>query len=118
MVGKLPLAASTPPTHTHTTANMHAHRYAWALVHSARKADIDGGLKLARTMLREGEGHARDVGYLEAVALYRMGKYLDARRACDTILEVGVHVCGCVGAGGLGKGSARALKRQNGTACK
>lgn len=63
-------------------------RYAWALVHSPRKADLAAGLKLAATLEREGEGEQRDVLYLQAVALYRQGKYLEARRTLDRLLEV------------------------------
>ena len=68
-----------------------AHRLAWALVHSQRTSDVRVGLDLAEQLVRSTELDAqdhRDLIYMTAVAQYRLGNVLDARRQLDELLKV------------------------------
>ena len=69
-------------------------RYVWGLVHSQRSADIRRGLDLAEQLLKsqelDGQDH-KDLVYLHAVAQYRLGNVLDARRQLDELLAVSPH---------------------------
>jgi hypothetical protein len=66
----------------------------WGLVHSQRSADIRRGLDLAEQLLKshelDGQDH-KDLVYLRAVAQYRLGNVLDARRQLDELLAVSPH---------------------------
>lgn len=53
------------------------HRLVWGLVHSSDNRDVSRGLRFAEELLRDNSIDAqdqRDLVYLTAVAMYRLGK--------------------------------------------
>ncbi|CAL5219635.1 g1509 [Coccomyxa viridis] len=72
-------------------ATQAAFRLVWGLVHSSNNKDVDRGLRFADELLRDKSLDAqdqRDLVYLTAVAMYKLGKVLDARRQLDELLRV------------------------------
>ncbi|CAK0762230.1 hypothetical protein CVIRNUC_002936 [Coccomyxa viridis] len=68
-----------------------AFRLVWGLVHSERNTDVGRGLEFAEELLRDKSIDAqdqRDLVYLTAVAMYRLGRVLDARRQLEELLKV------------------------------
>eukprot|EP00803_Ostreobium_quekettii_P006770 evm.model.scf_950.5 EVM.evm.TU.scf_950.5 scf_950:43984-45804(-) len=71
-------------------------RLAWGLVHSSRKGDVETGLALCRELLRESEGR-RDAEYYIAVAYFKLGQYVAARRQLSTVLASTSRECVVLG---------------------
>lgn len=63
-------------------------RYAWALVHAQDDHQVKRGLKLVTSMLKDKDGDVRDLEYLMAVAQYKLGRCIEARKTLNAILEV------------------------------
>ena len=67
------------------------HRLVWGLVHSKKKADIDHGSQLASVLMQSDDMDARakkDLVYFQCVALYKLGRYVDAKRQLEEFLSV------------------------------
>lgn len=60
-------------------------RFTWALIHSCRRDHIARGLGLAEDS--EAQKHDRETEYLIAVAMYKLGRHLEARRVLARLLE-------------------------------
>lgn len=66
-------------------------RLVWGLVHSKKKADIDQGSQLASVLMQSDDMDAKakkDLVYFQCVALYKLGKYVDAKRQLEEFLQV------------------------------
>lgn len=66
-------------------------RLVWGLVHSKRKTDVNSGSQLASVLMQSDDMDAaakKDLVYFQCVALYKLGKYVDAKRQLDEFLEV------------------------------
>ncbi len=68
----------------------------WALVHSKSQNKVKQGLELAETRLGSKERPAadeqRELVYYCAVAFYKLGRYIDARRQLEELLKVLLHL--------------------------
>jgi fission 1 protein len=63
----------------------------WGLVHSKRKKDVGEGLQLAGALMESDEledERKKDLVYIKCVALYKLGKYLEAKRQLEEFLLV------------------------------
>ena len=66
----------------------------WVYVHSARTTDIRLGLDLAEQLLQSvdlNEQDCRDLVYLTAVAQYKLGDVVAAKRQLEELLKVAPH---------------------------
>ena len=66
-------------------------RLVWGLVHSKRKTDISNGSQLASVLMQSDDMDAKakkDLVYFQCIALYKLGKYVDAKRQLDEFLQV------------------------------
>lgn len=65
------------------------YRYAWALVHGPKKANVTLGLDLCEAMLTNGgDEDKRELLYLLAVGKYRQKKFIECRRTLKGLKEV------------------------------
>jgi fission 1 protein len=60
---------------------------AWALAHSRERADAARGLELAGALAAAEGADVRELRYLAAVAQYRLGRALEARRTLKAALD-------------------------------
>lgn len=63
------------------------YRLAWALVHSPHREDVEVGEDIAKQLISVETDRNRDAEYYLAVAYYKLGKYVGARRQIAQILE-------------------------------
>lgn len=73
-------------------------RLVWGLVHSKKKTDVVNGSQLASVLMQSDElddGAKKDLVFFQCVALYKLGKYVDAKRQLDEFLEVTVSQQHC-----------------------
>lgn len=59
-------------------------------MHSKKKADIDQGSQLASVLMQSDDMDAKakkDLVYFQCVALYKLGKYVDAKRQLEEFLQ-------------------------------
>lgn len=71
-------------------------RYCWALVHSPSQDHVWQGLSFAEALLGGPgmtEHNNKEVIYLSAVAKYKLGKHVDARRQVQELLKVSFVSC-------------------------
>ncbi|KXZ44488.1 hypothetical protein GPECTOR_67g329 [Gonium pectorale] len=61
-------------------------RLVWALVHSASRSHQSRGLELCRTKLKE-QQKDKEYRYFAAVAAYKLGHYIEARRELSSLLK-------------------------------
>ena len=73
------------------TLKVSLHRLVWGLIHSKKKADVNNGLRLASVLIQSDDmdpNAKKDLVYFQCVGLYKLGKYVDAKRQLDEFLEV------------------------------
>ncbi|KAI9140197.1 hypothetical protein BKA69DRAFT_539838 [Paraphysoderma sedebokerense] len=61
--------------------------FAWGLVRSKRRPDIELGVKLLRELQKSSQSLKRECLYYLALGYYRLGDFVEARNYTQTLLE-------------------------------
>lgn len=64
------------------------HRLCWALVHAKDPLKVQLGIDMAEQLARIEGGEEREPEYYMAVGLFKLKRYLEARKKINWILEV------------------------------